>query len=113
MKSIRQLAIAARLGALCTIATAAEQRRALDSIDYAYFLCQVLTRSPATTDCKVPGGNFSVDVTIDATSAQARKVCADASSEMAKLTRVFNDEWKLRTLSPYSADKAIAVCTLH
>lgn len=66
-----------------------------------------------TTECEVSGYHSRVDVTIDTTGFEARKICAGVAEQMAKAGADFQGKWKLRILSPYSGDRAIAVCQLR
>ena len=65
------------------------------------------------TECTVSGYHSRVDVTIDTNGAEARKICAGVSEQMARAGANFNGKWQLRIISPYSGEKAIAVCPLR
>lgn len=84
-----------------------------DPVGDAYRLCKAIEGTGMTTDCQVSGYHSRVDVTIDTTGAEARKICAGVAEQMAKAGANFQGKWKLRVLSPYSGDKAIAVCQLR
>lgn len=84
-----------------------------DSVGDAYRLCKAMGGTGLTTDCQVSGYHSRVDVTIDTTGAEARKICAGVAEQMANVGANFQGKWKLRILSPYSGDKAIAVCQLR
>ena len=81
-----------------------------DDTEDAFKLCRALKATGLTTECVVNGR--SVDVTIDTNGAEARKICAGVAGQMSQKTRSFGGRWTLRILSPYSGNKAIAVCTL-
>ena len=84
-----------------------------DVIDDAYKLCKAMDASGMATECKVSGWNSRIDVTIDTNGTEARKICAGVVAQMSQLTSSFKGKWQLRILSPYSGEKAIAVCTLR
>ncbi|HMM87026.1 hypothetical protein [Azohydromonas sp.] len=84
-----------------------------DPVDDAYRLCKAMEGTGLTTECEVSGYHSRVDVTIDTTGAEARKICAGVAEQMARAGANFQGKWKLRILSPYSGDKAIAVCPLR
>ena len=83
-----------------------------DPVGDAHRLCKAMEGTGLTTDCDVSGYHSRVDATIDTTGAEARKICAGVADQMAKAGANFQGKWKLRILSPYSGDKAIAVCQL-
>lgn len=84
-----------------------------DPVGDAYRLCKAMERTGLTTECEVSGYHSRVDVTIDTTGSEARKICAGVADQMAKAGANFQGKWKLRILSPYSGEKAIAVCQLR
>ena len=83
------------------------------AVEDAYRLCDAFKRSEMTTECSISGWSHRVDATMDVTGAQARATCANVVSSMATMNNRFNGRWQLRILSPYSGEKAIAVCTLR
>ena len=83
-----------------------------DAVDDAYRLCRALEGTGLTTECEVKGWGSSVDVTIDTTSYEARKICAATAGMMAKKTTSFAGRWKLKIFSPYSGERPIATCNL-
>jgi hypothetical protein len=102
---IRKHCIAAiMLAATCSVSA--------DPVGDAYRLCKAMEATGLTTDCTVSGFHSRVDVTMDTNGAEARKICAGVADQMARVGANFNGKWKLRILSPYSGDKAIAVCQL-
>jgi hypothetical protein len=82
-------------------------------VEDAYRICSSVEQTGLTTDCKVNGWSSTVDITIDTNGEEARKICSGIADQMAQRTRSFGGKWKLRILSPYSGEKAIAVCTLR
>ena len=83
-----------------------------DPVGDAYRLCKAMEATGLSTECKVSGYHSRVDVTIDTTGAEARKICAGVVEQMVRVGANFQGKWQLRILSPYSGDKAIAVCGL-
>lgn len=84
-----------------------------DVIDDSYRLCAAMEKTGLTTQCTVEGWGKTVDVTIDTTGAEARKICAGVADLMAAETSRFAGQWKLRIFSPYSGERPIATCALH
>ena len=84
-----------------------------DAVDDAYRLCKAMEGTGLTTECKISGYHSRVDVTIDTSGTEARKICAGIADRMARAGANFNGKWQLRILSPYSGEKAIAVCSLR
>lgn len=80
--------------------------------DDAFLLCKAMEGTGLTTECKVQGYDRAVDVTIDTTGAEARKICVGVAAEMTKYTANFSGQWKLRIFSPYSGNRPIATCAL-
>jgi len=123
--SPRQLWIGSSVAALAVLGLFSKQRPVDDrlksaevavekgnvAVNEAYGLCQVFESSGMTTGCEVNGWNSSVDVMVDMTSREAFKLCDMTANKIAPTTS-FNGTWKLRIVSPYSGDKAIAVCNL-
>lgn len=95
------------------VALLAVQAANADPVADAYRLCSAMEGTGLTTDCEVSGYHSRVDVTIDTTGSEARKICVGVAEQMAKAGANFQGKWKLRILSPYSGDKAIAVCQLR
>jgi hypothetical protein len=81
-----------------------------DPTSDAYRICKAMGNTGMTTDCSVDGRE--INVTIDTTGAEARKICASVVDLAAQVGANFEGRWKLRILSPYSGSKAIAVCNL-
>ena len=84
-----------------------------DVVDDAYRLCAALEGTGLTTECEVKGWGSTVDVRIDTSSPEARKICTSTADMMAQMTRSFAGKWKLRIFSPYSGEHPIAICNLR
>lgn len=80
-----------------------------DDIDSAYSLCSALENTGAITDCDVSGWGKSVNVRLDMSGSEARKLCGPVAN---MVSGKFNPGWKLKIFNPYSGDNAIAVCNL-
>ncbi len=93
--------------------TASPEVASADVVSDAYGLCRTFEATGLSTECEVSGWNSTVDVTIDTSGGEARKICAGVVEMMAEKTRSFAGKWKLRIFSPYSGDRPIAVCTLR
>jgi hypothetical protein len=93
-------------GWLCTEAIGSE------AVDNAFRLCAVMEKTGLTTECKVSGWGSTVDVRLDTTGAEARKMCAAMVDLLVQQKLSFGGKWKLRLFSPYSGEHPIAVCTL-
>ena len=77
-------------------------------------MCAVLEHTGLTTGCDVNGWHRTIDVRIDTTGSEGRKICAGMAKMTAQQTGVFQiGQWKLRILSPFSGDQPIAVCALY
>jgi hypothetical protein len=85
---------------------------AADAVDNAFRLCAVFEKTGLTTECKVSGWGSTVDVRMDTSGAEARKICISVVDLMAQQKLSFAGKWKLRIFSPYSGEHPIAVCTL-
>jgi hypothetical protein len=69
-------------------------------------------KSGVATECEVKGWGSTVDVRIDTTGTEARKMCPAMVNLLAQQKLSFAGKWKLRIFSPYRGDHPIAVCTL-
>jgi hypothetical protein len=75
-------------------------------------LCAVFdSEGDESEPCKVSGWSASVEVSIDTSGPEARKICEGTVKMLTKLKVTFNG-WKLKIYSPFSAGKTIAVCDL-
>ena len=87
--------------------------RAPNVFDEAYHLCDAMKGTGDVTECTVDGSGHFVDVRIDMSSEEAKKVCAATVAMVAQHTTRFAGIWQLRLFSPYSGDHPIAICTLY
>ncbi len=84
-----------------------------DAIENAYFVCDVFEKTGVSTDCNVSSVNFTVDVVVEATPAEAENVCTVIVQRMAETRRAFGGRWKLNIFAPNHAEEPIAVCALR
>lgn len=82
-----------------------------DTIDNAYRLCSAFEATKLTSECTVKGGDQSVEVTIDMTSAEARKACPQMTAQIRSIGATFGSTWRLKIFSPYG-ERPIASCPL-
>ena len=84
-----------------------------DSVGNAYGLCGVFDGTGLLSEpCSVSGWHSAVDVTMDTSAGEARKICAGVAQMMRKEGVRFDPGWKIRIYSPYSGDNSIAQCNL-
>jgi hypothetical protein len=83
-----------------------------DAVDHAFLLCAAFEKTGLSTECNVKGWGSTVDVRLDTTGAEARKICAGMVDLLVREKLSFAGKWKLRIFSPYSGEHPIAVCTL-
>lgn len=97
----------------CALLLASGSLRAQErtAVDDAYAVCTAMESTGLITTCKVSGWGETVDVRIDTTGAEARKMCPAIVGLVGKQTRTLAGRWKLRIFSPYSGDQPIAICT--
>ena len=81
-------------------------------VDDAYKVCKAMTNTGLVSECTVHGFGRTVDVRIDTSGAEARKICAESSSMISKMTPRFAGQWQLQIFSPFSGEHPIAVCPL-
>ncbi|MDP1651593.1 MAG: zinc ribbon domain-containing protein [Rhodocyclaceae bacterium] len=83
-------------------------------LDDASMLCKAMKGTRGTTECSVNVSDSVIDVTIDTTGAEARKICSRTAGLMATETENIADlrSWTLRIYSPYSGNRPIATCLL-
>lgn len=102
--------------AVAVVATMAASPSVADSstsVDNAYKLCTLFDGTGLTSaPCSVSGWNSSVDVKIDMTSGEARKLCPQLTGLARQKGMTFDSRWQLRIYSPYSGDNTIAFCKL-
>ena len=84
-----------------------------DSVDNAYALCRVFDGTGLLSEpCSVSGWHSSVDVKMDTSGGEARKICSGVAQMMHKQGVRFDDGWKIRIYSPFSGDSTLAKCAL-
>lgn len=82
-----------------------------DSVTEAMVVCKAMENTGMTTRCEVKGWGKTVDVRMDTSSAEARKMCGGIAQEMQQIgNELRRTGWKLRIFSPYSGEEPIAVC---
>lgn len=81
--------------------------------DTACALCSVVDSTGlGSQPCEVSGWNSSVTATLDMSSSEARKVCAQVAALLKQKGISFDAGWTLQIRSPYSGDNTIAYCDL-
>lgn len=84
-----------------------------DTVDNAYRLCSVFDGTGLLSKpCDVSGWNQAVDVSMDTSSSEARKICSSVADMMAQKNIRFDRGWKIRIYSPFSNGNTIATCSL-
>jgi hypothetical protein len=82
------------------------------SVSNAFALCKVIDGTGMTSKpCEVGGWTSTVNATVDMSSGEARKVCAQISGLMREKGLQFEGGWTLQIASPYS-NGSIAFCAL-
>ena len=79
----------------------------------AYRVCEAFQNTGLVTECDVNGSDEFIDVRIDTSGAEARKICSQIIPMVSKHTRKFSGRWKLRIFSPYSGSRPITMCVLR
>ncbi|MCG8613583.1 MAG: hypothetical protein MI864_23980 [Pseudomonadales bacterium] len=84
-----------------------------DTVDNAHRLCSVFDGTGLLSKpCDVSGWNQAVDVSMDTSSSEARKICSGVADMMAQKNIRFDRGWKIRIYSPFSNGNTIATCSL-
>lgn len=83
-----------------------------DPVGAGFQLCAVAKSTGMTTGCDVEGWGKRVDMRIDTTGGEARKMCAGIAAQVAG-GDFAGQGWTLRILTPYSGDQPVAVCDLR
>lgn len=85
-----------------------------DDVDKAYSVCAVFNNTGMLSEpCEVSGWDGAVDVTLDTSGAEARKVCRGVAQMLSQQGVFFNErQWKIRIYSPFSDGNTLAVCNL-
>lgn len=112
MKVITLIAVISSLTLIGCGGSDNSTNRVVDVIDDAHRVCSAMRNTGLTSECDVKGAGRTVDVRIDTTGLEAKKICKGAAEEISKMTKRFKGEWKLRIFSPYSGDHPLAVCAL-
>lgn len=82
-----------------------------DAVSNAYGVCAAMESTGLITRCDVKGWGKSVDMRMDTSSSEARKICSGVADMLGKKGPSLRaNKWKLRIFSPYSGDEPIAVC---
>lgn len=83
------------------------------SVNHAYKLCEVFDNTGMLSEpCSVSGWNSSVDVKMDTSGSEARKICNGVAKVMRTQGVRFDKRWKIRIYSPFSGDSTLAQCNL-
>ena len=83
------------------------------SVNNAYGLCHVFDNTGLLSEpCSVSGWHSAVDIKIDTSGGEARKICNGVSQMMREQGVRFDRGWKIRIYSPFSGDSTIAQCNL-
>jgi hypothetical protein len=86
----------------------------ITSVANAQRLCMVLDgMGDLSEKCKVTGWGSSVEISLDTSSREARKICDGIVATMRKTGTKFDPGWKLKIFSPFSGTRTIAVCDLR
>ena len=83
-----------------------------DTVDNALKFCSALDGTGMLSKpCDVSGWNQSIDITMDAASSEARKICSGIVAQASQVGASFDRGWKVRIYSPYSDGNTIAQCS--
>jgi len=84
-----------------------------DSVGQAFGVCRVFDRTGLLSEpCSVSGWHSSIDVKIDTSGSEARKICSGVAQMLRQQGIRFDPRWKIRIFSPFSGDSTIAQCAL-
>lgn len=82
-------------------------------IDDAYIVCEAFKGTNDVAECTVSSFGKTIDVRIDTSSDEARKICVGTAELAATHTERFAGAgWTLNIYSPYSGDHPIATCPM-
>lgn len=88
------------------------QAASADTVDNAYGFCSALDGTGLLSKpCEVSGWSQAIDVSIDTSSSEARKICAGIVAQASQVGAHFDKGWKVRIYSPYSNGNTIAQCS--
>jgi len=83
-----------------------------DTVDNAFRFCSALDGTGLLSKpCEVSGGSQAIDVTIDTSSSEARKICSSIVAQASQVGAHFDRGLKVRIYSPYSNGNTIAQCS--
>lgn len=83
------------------------------SVESAYRVCALFDSTGlASAPCEVTGWGSSVEVKIDMTAAEARKLCPQVAGMARDKGWSFGKGWTLKIYSPFSGGDTIAYCDL-
>ncbi|NRA89293.1 MAG: hypothetical protein HRU28_18330 [Rhizobiales bacterium] len=83
------------------------------SVKSAYYLCTMLDKTGLLSKpCDISGWNSEINITLDMSASEARKLCVQVVGLMLNKGKPFNERWKLKISSPYSGENTIAYCQL-
>ena len=102
-------------GAIFLIVIAAQTAMANSesSVNNAYGLCRLFDSTGLLSEpCSVSGWHSSVDVKMDTTGSEARKICTGVADMMRNQGIAFDDGWRIRIYSPFSGDSTLTQCSL-
>lgn len=95
------------------VAPAVHADESEQSVNNAFTVCRMLDSTGSLTEpCDVSGWNSSVVISVDASAAEARKLCPSIKKMLQNNDMKFGPGWTMKVTSPYSGDKAIATCPL-
>lgn len=99
------------VGFIVAIIIGMSQASYADTVDNAFKFCRALDSTGLLSEpCDVSGWNQSIDIIMDTSSAEARKICAGIVAQAAQVGARFDRDWKVRIYSPYSNGNVIAQC---
>jgi hypothetical protein len=82
-----------------------------DGVDAAFRLCATLESTLPNTECEVDAWESTIDVKMDKSSSEARKICSQAAGTMTQRGS-FEGKWILRVFSPWARIRSRhALCT--
>src|SRR5688500_7848303 len=81
-------------------------------VDDAFTVCEAMKSTGMVSECSVSGFNRTIDVRIDTSGTEARKICDQSSAMITAKSPRFRGEWELRVFSPFSGDHPLASCRI-
>lgn len=107
--------IAALAGLCLMLGTTAGALRADagKSVENAYSVCSVFDRTGLLSEpCSVSGWHSAIDVKMDTSGTEARKICDGVVRMIHQKGIRFAKGWKIRIYSPFSGKSTLAQCSL-